>query len=92
MTDERLTRRELFSKPRPATQDTVVTGHVSSGIGYLIMVRVDEPLEGLIPSGTPVTVTLHEPVEYRTSVVLADETTELLASTKLIVPDDVARD
>lgn len=79
---ERLTRRELLSKPRlPEHQDRVLTGHVTSGIGHIIMVRTDQPLDELVPAGTPLTITLHEPI--RQSVVLADETTALLAATRI---------
>lgn len=63
--DQGLTRRELLSKARPVnhTKDRTLTGRVSSGIGDLLMIRTDRPLDDLIRTHTPVTITLHEAEE-----------------------------
>lgn len=55
----RFTRRELFTTvPAPEPPHTV-TGVVSAAYGEILMVRLDRPLEQLLPRGTEATVNLH---------------------------------
>lgn len=54
----RFNRRELLSAMREVPPVTI-RGVVSASIGDVLMLRLNTPVERMLPKGLPVTVTLH---------------------------------